>query len=274
MVPLSKSGLRVSGAWVQIPPSPPALTSIVIIIKKSTEYMTKIIDEIRNNLKENTDEKTRESGKTFFKEQVKLYGVKTATVEKLGSTSFKAISKDKGKTEIFALCDELWRSGYMEESFIACNWSYSLHKEYEEADWPVFEKWVKEYVSNWASCDTLCNHTIGSFIEMYPQYVNELKKWAKSENRWGRRASAVSLIIPARKGLFLKDILDIAGILLLDKDDLVQKGYGWMLKAASQAHEKAVFDFVMNNKQTMPRTALRYAIEKMRKELKEKAMEK
>jgi 3-methyladenine DNA glycosylase AlkD len=101
-----------------------------------------------------------------------------------------------------------------------------------------------------------------------------LKQWAKSANRWVKRASAVSFIIPARKGLFLNDIFEIADTLLMDKDDMVQKGYGWMLKAASQAHEEEVFDFVMNNKGIMPRTALRYAIEKMPIELKSRAMEK
>jgi 3-methyladenine DNA glycosylase AlkD len=89
-----------------------------------------------------------------------------------------------------------------------------------------------------------------------------------------RRASAVSLIIPARKGKFLNDILEIADILLLDKDDLVQKGYGWMLKAASKSHQQEIFNFVIKNKSIMPRTSLRYAIEKMPKELKRKAMEK
>ena len=101
-----------------------------------------------------------------------------------------------------------------------------------------------------------------------------MKKWAKSNNRWVKRASAVTLIIPARHGKFLKDIFEIADILLLDKDDLVQKGYGWMLKAASNAHQKEVFEYVMKNKELMPRTALRYAIEKMPKGLEIKAMEK
>lgn len=96
--------------------------------------------------------------------------------------------------------------------------------------------------------------------------------WGRSQNRWKRRASAVSLIIPARKGKFLKEIFALADILLLDGDDLVQKGYGWMLKAASEAHQKEVFDYVISNKTTMPRTALRYAIEKMPKELKDEAM--
>ncbi len=236
--------------------------------------MTNILDEIRLKLKENSDEDTREGGKRYFKEQITLYGVKTATVEKMAKEYFNIVKTDKNKAEIFTLCDQLWQSGYMEESFIACNWSYSLHKEFEEKDWQVFENWVNKYVSNWASCDTLCNHTIGSFVEMYPQYVNELKKWAKSRNRWVKRASAVTLIIPARKGLFLNDIFEIANTLLTDKDDMVQKGYGWMLKAASQAHEEEVFDFVMSNKKVMPRTALRYAIEKMPTELKSKAMGK
>jgi len=84
----------------------------------------------------------------------------------------------------------------------------------------------------------------------------------------------VTLIIPARHGKFLTDIFKIADALLVDKDDLVQKGYGWMLKAASEAHQKDVFDFVMKNKSNMPRTALRYAIEKMPAEFKRQAMEK
>ena len=71
-----------------------------------------------------------------------------------------------------------------------------------------------------------------------------------------------------------KDIFEIADILLLDKGDLVQKGYGWMLKAASKSYQKEVFEYVMKNKTKMPRTALRYAIEKMPKDLKVKAMAK
>ena len=89
-----------------------------------------------------------------------------------------------------------------------------------------------------------------------------------------RRASAVSLIVPARHGKFLKEIIEIADLLLLDKDDMVQKGYGWMLKEASKKHQQEIFEYVVAKKDIMPRTALRYAIEKMPNELKVKAMEK
>ncbi len=230
-----------------------------------------ILNEIQKDLEKNIDSVYHDRAHHVFKEKVKIIGVRTPIVIKLAAQYFKNI-RNLEKKEIFILCEELWKSGYMEQSFIACNWSYSVHKQYEPKDFKVFEKWVNNYIGNWASCDTFCNHTIGAFIEMYPDYLSNLKKWSKSKNRWMRRASAVSLILPARHGKFLKDIFEIADILLLDTDDLVQKGYGWMLKAASQAHQKEVFEFVSKNKTIMPRTALRYAIEKMPKSLKEQAM--
>jgi len=235
--------------------------------------MNKIIKKVRQELKQNADEKIRKSGERFFKEKVKMYGMKTALGIQIGKKYWKEI-QGRDKKEVFASCEELWKSGYMEESFIACNWSYYIRGQYAKNDFEVFEKWVNDYVSNWASCDTLCNHTIGAFIDIYPEYLADLKKWAKSKNRWVRRASAVTLIIPAMRGKFLKDIFEIADILLLDNDDLVQKGYGWMLKAASEAHQKEVFEYVMKNKADMPRTALRYAIEKMPKNLKVEAMKR
>ena len=235
--------------------------------------MNNIIENLRQELIKNSDEKTRISGERFFKEDVKLYGIKSAEVSRISKEHYKAIT-DKSKENIFGLCKDLWASGYMEESFVACNWSYNLRKQYEPSDFSIFEIWVNNYVGNWASCDTLCNHTVGTFIEMYPVYLSGLKEWARSSNRWVKRASAVSLIVPARNGRFLTDIFEIADILHSDKDDMVQKGYGWMLKAASQAHQQEVFEYVMKNKGTMPRTSLRYAIEKMSSELKARAIVK
>ncbi len=235
--------------------------------------MNEIISEIRKQLKQNSDPDVKESGKRFFKEAITLYGVKSSTVGKIAKEGFRKL-RGTAKADIFKLCDELWRSDYMEESFVACSWAYELRKDYTPDDFAIFTEWVAKHVTNWASCDTLCNHTVGTFIEMYPEFIKELKLWAGSKNRWMRRASAVTLIIPARKGKFLKEIFELADILRTDGDDMVQKGYGWMLKAASEAHQKEVFDYIMKCKAGMPRTALRYAIEKMPPDMKAKAMAK
>lgn len=235
--------------------------------------MDKILEQVRKELIANADEKTKASGQRFFKEPIVSFGVKAHTAKKISKASFKLLS-GKTKEEIFELCEKLWQTGYIEESFVACEWSYYLCKEYKPADFEVFARWINLYVSNWASCDTICNHTVGEFIMKYPGFINRLKEFAKSDNRWVRRAAAVSLILPARKGMFLTDIFEIAEILLLDEDDLVQKGYGWMLKVASQSHQQEVFDFIMKHKAVMPRTALRYAIEKMPEGMRRRVISK
>jgi 3-methyladenine DNA glycosylase AlkD len=232
-----------------------------------------ILSSIRRELTLKCDEKSRLTGERFFKEEIKLYGMKATTLREIAKTGWTKV-KHLPKTDIFNICEELWKSGYLEEAGIAIEWAIHLKKQIKQEDFRVYEHWVDQYVSNWALCDGLCNHPVGELVMEYPEFLDDLKRWTQSPNRWMRRASAVSLIVPARKGLFLSDIFEIAGLLLTDPDDMVQKGYGWMLKAASDAHREDVFSFVMQHKTKMPRTALRYAIEKMPEEMRKKAMEK
>ena len=233
--------------------------------------MNPVIAKIREELQANADEKTKKSFQRFFKEEVKYHGVKTGTVGKIAKKYWNEI-KQLGKTEIFSLCEMLYQSGYSEEAYVAAVWLPNLVDKFEPSDLELFSRWIESYVDDWAKCDTLCNHTVGGFMEKYPESISELKSWAKSKNRWLRRAAAVSLIIPAKQGNFLPDVFEISDILLSDKDDMVQKGYGWLLKEASRKHQKEVFNYVLKNRKTMPRTALRYAIELMPEELKKEAM--
>jgi 3-methyladenine DNA glycosylase AlkD len=233
----------------------------------------RILADIRHELEQQADLKTKNSSQHYFKEKVSVIGVKTFIVTGIARKYFNQLN-NLDKLQIFALCEELLKSDYIEEAFIAFDWSYHLHDKYSPDDFAIFEKWIDKYINNWAKCDTLCNHTIGAFIDKNPGYLRNLKKWATSENRWFRRAAAVTLIIPAKHGKFLVDILEIVDILLLDSDDLVQKGYGWMLKESSRLHQNEVFDYILRNKKVMPRTALRYAIEKMPQDLKRQAMDK
>ncbi len=232
------------------------------------------IKKIKEELKANADEKTKESGKRFFKEKIELYGVKTGTVVKIANKYWKESAGKLGKEEVFALCEELFKSDYCEEAFVVSTWVPKLAKQFEPADLGIFRSWIDRYINNWAKCDGFCNHSIGDFMDMYPERVADLKVWAKSKNRWMRRAAAVSLIVPAKRGRFLKDAFEIADILLLDPDDMVQKGYGWLLKEESRKHQKEVFDYVVKHRKVMPRTALRYAIELMPKEMRTEAMKK
>jgi 3-methyladenine DNA glycosylase AlkD len=235
--------------------------------------MNDILTQIRRDLAVNTDPQTQKSFQRFFKEHVKYYGVKTPTVAKIAKNYWKQV-KTLDKQSIFKLCEELYRSDYTEEAFIVAFWLPNYISNLEPGDLATFKVWIEHYINNWAKCDGFCNHTLGDLIQKYPQILSEVKVWAESQNRWLRRASAVSLIVPAKKGDFLKDALEICDVLLTDGDEMVQKGYGWLLKEESRSHQREVFDYVLKNKSVMPRTALRYAIELMPKELKVEAMKK
>jgi 3-methyladenine DNA glycosylase AlkD len=235
--------------------------------------MAQTIQRIRESLIENIDDETQKSFQRFFKQKVKCYGIKTAIVRKIANQFWKEIKMSE-KQDIFALCEQLFLSDYSEEASIVTFWLPKMTNHFEPGDWIVFKNWMDKYFNNWAKCDGFCNHTMGNFLVKYPVFIEELKEWTQSENRWMKRAAAVSLIVPAKKGQFLKDIFEISDLLLLDEDDLVQKGYGWLLKVASHLHQKKVFDYVMKNKENMPRTALRYAIEKMTQSLRKEAMKR
>ena len=233
----------------------------------------KVLQEIRKELRENASEQHRQSIQRFFKEEVKLLGVKTPIFRKITKKYFPAI-QDRPKQEIFSLCEELLESGFMEERGVAFDWAFRLGHKFEKRDFTILESWLKKYVTNWAACDSLCCRALGYFIYKFPEYFPKVKKWAISKNRWVRRGAAVVLIYSIEKKKPLAPAFEIADILLLDEDDMVQKGYGWMLKVASNHEPKKVFEYVMRNKKEMPRTALRYAIEKLSPDLRKQAMTK
>jgi len=232
-----------------------------------------ILKRLRADLRANADEKSIANYQRYFKETVKFYGLSMSAANKIAVKYWKEI-KTLGKPEIFALCEDLFKSDYSEEAAVASDWGPRLTNQFAPADMDLFKRWIDSYLNDWAKVDGFCNHTVGNFVQKYPASIMEIVSWTDSSNRWMKRASAVSLIIPAKKGLFLNEILTISDRLLTDKDDMVQKGYGWMLKEGSNLHQDEVYHYVLKHRHDMPRTALRYAIEKMPHDLKSEAMKR
>lgn len=233
----------------------------------------KIIEDMKEDLLEMVDEDYKEGVQRYFNNEINNYGVRTPKVRKVAKEYFKEIN-NRSKDEILDLCEELLQTGISENYTIAFQWTYRIKNRYEKEDFQRFESWLEKYVNSWGACDDFCTHAFGYFVYEYPEYISNIKEWTKSDNMWKRRAAAVIMIYSIRKEEHLDDILELADLLFYDDEDLVQKGYGWMLKEASKRYQQEVFDYVMENKDDMPRTSLRYAIEKMPEEMREKAMEK
>ncbi|HMK20648.1 MAG TPA: DNA alkylation repair protein [Chitinophagaceae bacterium] len=124
-------------------------------------------------------------------------------------------------------------------------------------------------VNNWDLCDLGCLYMTGSYLYDKPHDV--LYKLARSKNIWERRTAILSTCYFIRQG-DLTDTFMIAEILVNDKEDLIHKATGWMLRFAGSKDQKKLIVFLNKYAATMPRTLLRYSIEHFNKKEREHYM--
>jgi len=135
----------------------------------------------------------------------------------------------------------------------------------------LFELYIKRHdrINNWDLVDLGCLYMTGSYLFNKPR--NILYKLARSKNMWERRSAIVSTTYFIRQG-DVSDTFKIADILVKDEEELVHKGTGWMLRFAGEKDKKQLLAFLDKHAATMPRTLLRYAIERLDKKLKDHYM--
>ena len=242
-----------------------------MVIGYSRKSITEKVTLVHRKLKQNIDKKYKSTETRLFPEGRNCYGVRIPTARKIAKKVFGEI-KSSNKNDIFVVCEELLSSKLHEPLIVSFQLAYELRKKYTKNDFKIFESWLKKYVRNWSSCDDFSCNVLGEILFQYPELFQKTFLWTKSSNRWLRRASAISLIYSIRRGKNLKRIFKTANALLKDDDDMVQKGYGWMLKEASNRYPKEIFLYVIKQKERMPRTALRYAIEKLPYKLRRKIL--
>ena len=222
-----------------------------------------MIDTLRSDLETGIDPEYKARVRDHCNMDVSSFlGVRTPAIRKIASAHFRDV-KDKTIGELLALCEQLLETGIYECKIIAFDWSYRYRRQLGSEHFVVLQHWLQKYVDDWTDCDDFCTHTLGAFLLQHPNFLSQVEAWTSSQNRWVRRASAVSLIYGLRRGKHLKAAFVVAQALCGDEDSLVQKGCGWMLKEASKKRPQEVFDYVMQWREAMPRTMLRYAVERL-----------
>lgn len=117
-----------------------------------------------------------------------------------------------------------------------------------------------KHINNWDLVDISCRDVVGKYLLDKPK--DQLYELARSKNMWERRIAMVSTWWFIRDGE-LDDTFKLAKELLKDKEDLMHKAVGWMLREAGKKDELRLREFLDEYAATMPRTMLRYAIEKL-----------
>ena len=145
------------------------------------------------------------------------------------------------------------------------DWQARSKKTPNERRKELYDLYMKRHdrINNWDLVDRSCIYVVGGYLFDKPR--NILYKLARSKNTWERRTAMVSTAYFIRQGE-VDDAFKIAEMLLNDKDDLIHKATGWMLRFAGDKDRQKLLGFLDKYAATMPRVALRNAIEHFDKE--------
>jgi 3-methyladenine DNA glycosylase AlkD len=228
-------------------------------MKKTPAY---IAAHIRRVLLDGASAPHTEEVQRFFKEEVQSRGWYTAELRKLSVRFRKAILTDCDQTFLLAVADKLFRGRVLEEKVFAVFLLDGLTDQVGNYEFKLFASWL-DRVGSWADHDALVYYLLSYMVEAEPKRAAAVFAWAKSPNRWRRRAAAVSLIRVARKRMCFPAIVRLTKILLTDQDDMVQKGLGWLLRESAKHNASQTIPLLMKIRDSAPRLVLRTACEKL-----------
>lgn len=129
----------------------------------------------------------------------------------------------------------------------------------------IYEFYVAhtEVINNWDLVDSSASYIVGRHLLTKPRAARQiLRRWAKSQNQWERRIAVIATMAFLAEGQF-DDTLALAECLLTDRQDLIHKAVGWTLREVGKRDIMVLRDFLDAHYTRMPRTMLRYAIEKL-----------
>ena len=221
-----------------------------------------LVAEIRSTLRRGGSSAHARRIQRFFTEPVQAYGWRTPAVRRLAGDLRREMVA-RGEAELLLpLAEHLFRGSRVEEQTLAVILLERGVGKSEGREFRRLERWLR-WVRDWSSCDALSVVLLGRLILTQPQRLPRVFVWARSRNRWRRRAALVSLVPAARKGLYIREILRLADGLLGDEDIMVQKGWGWLLKEATKYKKKEVVTYLFRVRGRAPRLPLRTACEKL-----------
>lgn len=232
--------------------------------KKAVNHPEKKADEIRKELQRLSDRKTAEHSQRFFKTGKGQYGEGDIFLGIRVPVLRKTAKKFRDSTIEESL--PLLKSKFHEERLLALFLLTQIFKKGDEKTRKaVYRLYLDNtaYINNWDLVDTSAEHIVGAYL--FDKDKQPLYDLAVSSGLWDRRISIISTFYFIRRNEFA-DTLNISEILLGDKEDLIHKASGWMLREIGKRDIAREEEFLKKHCRIMPRTMLRYAIERFPEE--------
>jgi 3-methyladenine DNA glycosylase AlkD len=226
---------------------------------------------IRRALKDGASAEHAAGVQWFFKEEIKSHGWYTADLRRAMRNCRREILRSHDFDFLVKVADRLFRGPVLEEKVAAVFLLEELDKQCGDHEFRLFETCL-DRISSWADHDALVHDLIAPMIAAKPKRVKTVFRWAKSNDRWHRRAACVALIRGTRAKMFFPEIVKLSNSLLADEDDMVQKGLGWLLRETAKFDPERTVPYLMKIRQRAPRLVLRTACETLPAGVKKKIL--
>jgi 3-methyladenine DNA glycosylase AlkD len=232
-----------------------------------------IAAEIRLLLRNGGSAEHADGVQWFFKDQIKSQGWYTAKLRSVAVRFCRRIRKEFGLDFLLRVADKLFAGRVLEEKVFAVFLLEKRTEEFGDSEFRLFESWLPR-ISSWADHDGLVHYLIAPMVAAKADRIRRVFRWAKSPDRWHRRAACVALIQGTRQKMFFSEIKRLSDLLLSDEDDMVQKGLGWLLRETAKADAKRTVPYLMSIRKQAPRLVLRTACETLPPGIRNKILAK
>jgi 3-methyladenine DNA glycosylase AlkD len=230
-----------------------------------------IVREIVTHLRDHGSPGHAAGVQWFFKEEVQSHGWYTGDLRRYARALHKELVHDQAL--LLDVAERLFTSAALEEKALAVTMLEPALRRFGNPEFRRFETWFGQ-VRSWADHDALAMYLIGPLLVADLRRVKRPLRWASSPSRWRRRGAAVSLIHGIRRGLFYREATVVTERLVADRDDMVQKGLGWLLREWAKHDPRAAVPVLMAIRGRASRLVLRTACEKLSPALRTQVLAK
>ncbi|MBE0593916.1 MAG: DNA alkylation repair protein [Gemmatimonadales bacterium] len=216
-------------------------------------------------LRQQADPRVAQQAATYFKkhDRFAVYGVRTPLVRTLVRDLHAQVAGSWGVNEALACCEILSAKRHHESKAVGVLLLGRYSNQLPVTLVRTVRGWIVEgRFANWAGIDLVCPELVTPLVHRNPALARTVRRWGLDRLVWLRRAAVVTFVPLARKGRHLDDAYALVEQLLADREDLVHKACGWLLREAGKTDARRLERFLLQHGGAVPRTTVRYAIER------------
>ncbi len=233
----------------------------------------RVAGETLDYLKTHANKARAASSQRYFKEPVDLFGLGAKEGKEVLQNLLRRVKGTWTIKEAVEFCKLMVKDPHLESRGIG----YQIVAAYVAEAPPTLladvKHWLARTCNNWALVDNLAPSVLAPLLDRYPKLIPEVVAWTESSNQWVRRGATVALVPLVKQKKYVPTAYKIASRLFDEPEDLVHKAVGWLLRETGKSDMKRLKMFLLKHGPRIPRTSVRYAIERFPKDERKRILE-